>query len=116
MSLASERCVAKLRKPEPLHGSVAVSGSWPQSKLRVVKCNKLSILRFGKGWHADDESLFMGGWLGATQGRCWSVLLCVDWVSGRDRDCPIVSVSLGARRESWPEIMSFSRKNSQHRM
>ncbi|CAE7534003.1 ALKBH3 [Symbiodinium sp. CCMP2456] len=31
------------------------------------------------GWHADDESLFMG----------------------RDRDCPIVSVSLGARREFW---------------
>ncbi|CAE7225253.1 ALKBH3 [Symbiodinium sp. CCMP2592] len=31
------------------------------------------------GWHADDESLFMG----------------------RDRDCPILSVSLGARREFW---------------
>ncbi|CAK9026172.1 unnamed protein product [Durusdinium trenchii] len=31
------------------------------------------------GWHADDESLFMG----------------------KDRDCPILSVSLGARREFW---------------
>jgi len=31
------------------------------------------------GWHADDESLFMG----------------------KDKDCPIISVSLGARREFW---------------
>ncbi|CAJ1353742.1 unnamed protein product [Effrenium voratum] len=31
------------------------------------------------GWHADDESLFLG----------------------RDKDCPIISVSLGARREFW---------------
>lgn len=31
------------------------------------------------GWHADDENLFMG----------------------RERDCPIISVSLGAQREFW---------------
>ncbi|CAE7781532.1 ALKBH3 [Symbiodinium pilosum] len=49
--------------------------AWPNS----ANLNLYTEAWQSVGWHADDESLFMG----------------------RDRDCPIVSVSLGARREFW---------------
>eukprot|EP00929_Paragymnodinium_shiwhaense_P073945 TRINITY_DN37801_c0_g1_i1.p1 TRINITY_DN37801_c0_g1~~TRINITY_DN37801_c0_g1_i1.p1 ORF type:complete len:975 (+),score=205.83 TRINITY_DN37801_c0_g1_i1:169-3093(+) len=49
--------------------------AWPN-------CVNLNLYRDGRqgvGWHADDEALFRG----------------------RDRDCPILSLSLGATREFW---------------
>ncbi|CAE7414706.1 ALKBH3 [Symbiodinium natans] len=49
--------------------------AWPNS----ANLNLYTEAWQSVGWHADDESLFMG----------------------RDRDCPIISVSLGARREFW---------------
>jgi len=48
---------------------------WPNS----ANVNLYRDGRHGVGWHADDESLFRG----------------------KDRDCPIVSLSFGATREFW---------------
>jgi len=49
--------------------------AWPNS----ANINLYRDGRQGVGWHADDESLFCG----------------------KDSDCPVVSISLGATREFW---------------
>lgn len=48
---------------------------WPNS----ANLNLYTRVKQSVGWHADDESLFLG----------------------REHDCPIISVSLGSRREFW---------------
>lgn len=51
----------------------------PEDRPNCANLNLYGSAEHCVGWHADDESLFMG----------------------RDRDCPILSVSLGAPREFW---------------
>ena len=68
-----------------------------------------------EGWHADDESLFMGPWL-KSEYALPALPELVDLRRGRDRDCPIISVSLGARRESSPEITCMQNQEVHVRM